>query len=392
MAIATPAAPDTYSRRMSTLFDENTLIGVPTGGLSWFAEPNGRTLYESDATVVEYDIVRGTDTVAPLILRGSDATATDSNSGVNMGKSTNSQRVFPLIEDFGVISHSQITRRMAGEPSHGGLKQEQRMRALAAEANREVVRRVVRKMEIMAWESILTGKMSAITGTAENDLLYDFRRNPAHAVNGTNWTNSSTPKLANLDTWWNLIRTNSFDTSNVLLCGDTVISSLFNDDEIQGFADNRRYGLMDMGVNPLQNSKLQRISDNGFDYACTIKTTVNHEFHCFTYQGRHSGGTRLLPIDKMVMTNADVLTERQFGPGDRLPPSQQEIQDYRQYMGIDINSMPQNLNIQFGTQNFDPRWFTFGFKRFDKSFKAITQVAPIFVPKRTDSWLVATIT
>lgn len=392
MGIATPTAPDTYSRRVSRLFDENTIIGVPTGGQSFFGEPNGMTMYEPDATVVEYDIIRGTDTLSPLILRGSDASDTDSNPGVNTQKFTNSQRVFPLIEDFGVITQDQISKRMAGEPIQNGLSQQARMRALSAQVLREVVRRMTRKMELMAWESMLTGKMSAITGTTESDLQYDFKRLATHAVAGTGWTSSSADILGDLDTWWNLMLADAFVRPNIMLCGDTVIEAINNNDAIQGFADNRRYGFMDMLVSPLTDSRMKRLVTNGFDYAGSIRTTKNHEFFMFTYPHNHSSGTRYLPDAKMVMTHDAVLTERQFGPGDRLPPSQQEIQDYRQYMGVDITSMPQNLNIRTGTNTFDPSWFTFGFQRYEKSFKVVAQIAPIFVTKHTDAWVVATIT
>lgn len=391
MTFATPLPPDAFSRRMSRLFDENVLIGVATGGQSLFSGPNSTTLYERDATVVRYSIIRGSNTVADLVLRGTESAAVDSSAGVNASKSTIADRQFPIVEDYATVSQDEMTRLIPGEPTFGGLTQSARGRELAAQRLREVIRREYRRMEIMAWESILTGQMSAMTGTSDTALIYNFKRLPSHAVAGAAWTTPATDILGDLDTWWNLNHSDAFINSDILICGDTVIDSIYNNSAIQNFADNRRFGLMDIQFNPM-DPRWARMIANGFVYAGTIKTTRNHQFTMFTYQHEHTGSTRYLPIDKMVMTHEAWVTERQFGPGDRLEPSLQERQDYKQYMGIDINSMPQGLNVQTGTTSFDPKWWTFGFRRFEKGFKVIAQIAPLFVPKHTDAVLIATIT
>lgn len=389
----TPTIKDSYSRRMINTFDEREIIGVPTGGQSFFGM-NGRTLYESDSTVFEYDVIRGTATIAPQILRGTDASHHDSQPGLNTQKFTTFARVFPLIEDKATITSVQIDKIMAGEQPGGGMTRQARMRIYARDLHAEMIRRAFRTQEYLAWQVILTGQQPNITGTTNADLIFDFKRLDSHAVTpAASWLNDSTDILGDLDTYFNLNNVDAYLRSNILLCGSNGIKGIMNNTGIQSFADNRKYGLMNISSDADRGTKIvKHLEKNGFDYGGYIKTTQGRKFYLFTYDYFYelSGTQYYLPSNKVVMTGSEVVADQIFGPRDGLDPSQQEIADYRNIMGVDITQAPMKA-INQGTQRFDPRWYYFGMERFRKAITLYTQCAPVYATKQTDGWVVITV-
>ena len=114
----TPNTVDAYSRFMDELFDEKEVINVSTVWQQFFGKPgNGgsKTIYSPDSEVVDIDIMRGNERVAAMIHRGTDSRF------LNMMRNTSTQdyssfsRVYPLCEELGDITASQINKRMAGE-------------------------------------------------------------------------------------------------------------------------------------------------------------------------------------------------------------------------------------------------------------------------------------
>jgi hypothetical protein len=380
---------------MSNLFDENDIINVSTGGQVWFGM-NGETLWEPDSTVLEYDIIRGTTTLAPMVLRGTDAHFDDGNPTVMTQRFTNTNRVFPLIEDLSVLTAEQITKVMAGERRGGSLTQQERMRVYAKRLHRANVMRCFRTQEYLAWQVILTGTMPAITGTTNSDLIYDFKRNSNHAITpAAAWSNAATDIMGDLDTGWDLINQNAHIEAQILMCGVDGMKYIKQNTDIQSYADNRRYSLMNIGDAAAKEiPTVSQLIANGYQYHGYISTLEGNKFYLFTYKKFYeSGGTiyRYLPDNKVVMTSVEVVADKVFGPGDGLPPSQQEIADYRDIMGVDITQAPGMSQIDTGTQTFDPRWYTFGLIRNRKNLELYTQVAPIYVPKQTDGWVVYTV-
>ncbi len=389
----TPQVKDTYSRRIINTFDEREIISVPTGAQSFFGM-NGKTLFEPDATVFEYDVIRGSATIAPQILRGTDAPHHDSQPGLNTQKYTNFPRVFPLIEDKATITAEQITKTMAGEASGGGMTRQARMRIYARDLHAEMIRRCFRTQEYLAWQVILTGEQPNITGETSTDLVFDFKRKSTHAFSpAAAWSNDSTDIMGDLDTCYDLNNVDGYLQSDILLCGSTGIKAIFNNTALQNYADNRRYELMNIGATAERSASIvQHLSNNGFEYRGYVTTEKGRKFYLFVYDYFYelSGTQYYLPADKVVMTGSKVIADKIFGPRDGLDPSQQEIADYRNIMGLDITQAPMKA-INQGTQSFNPQWYYFGMERARKNITLYTQTAPVFAPKQTDGWTVITV-
>jgi hypothetical protein len=376
------------------LFNENDIISAPFGGQALFGGQSGTTFWEPDAEDFQYHISRGTKKLAPMILRGTDAEEVDDVKGIEIQKWSEIDRVFPLVESFGNITSKQIAKRVKGERSFDGLTKEERTRILAREVHKISLKECYFTMEYLAWQSILTGTQPVLIGATSTDLQYNFYRNPAHFVTGTNWTTSSTDLLGDLDTYWRLINNNGNLNAQVLACGDTVIKSIVSNDDVFNFADNRRYGHMNIET-PLTEAKLLWLQKNGLEYRGYVTTKTGKKFFLFTYTKTYTdsaGATqKYLPDDKAVMFSIDNQNDRHFGPSDDMPLTQQQRADYIELVGADMDIAPMGLDIET-TAKFDPRWFYFSLDRTRKSYKIITQIAPVYVPVTTDGWVTITIT
>lgn len=397
MGTPTPVIMDNYSRAQALLFDENEKIKAPTGGQAFFGGNMGSTFWEEDSEVFEYDVSRATTTLAPMIPRGTDAADHDGVDLMQQENFSNFARVFPLVEDGGYVTSAQITKRVKGENAYAGrLTTEQRTQILANRIHKKGILRSIYTMEYLAWQSILAGTQPILIGATATDKIYDWKRNANHAIAGTSWTNSSTDILGSLDTGRDLISVNAHTEADILLVGDTGMQAFINNDDIASIADNRRQHHMGFEI-PLMEASYQFLVANGFGYRGELTTKTGNKFQLFTYKKFYTNAsavtTRYLPINKVVMTSSEAIGNRHFGPGDEMPPTQTERQDYHDLMGVDMSSLPQGMDMHIDTPlNFDPRWFRFGLRRHPKNFKFFTQVAPVYVPVTTDAWVVYTVT
>ncbi len=188
--MSTPNPQDLFSRYMAMMFDERKIIGVPTAFQSFFGDvaTGAETHYSPNANVVEIDIIRGNERTAALIPRGSVSRSLGTTQKNTRSEQFSSfARKYPLAEEEGDITADQLTNRLAGESSYGGVTKMERLRALGLNKHMESVRRHVRLFEVLSAQSILTGKQDAVTNAGSDDQ-YDFRRNSAHTVTvGTSW-------------------------------------------------------------------------------------------------------------------------------------------------------------------------------------------------------------
>ena len=242
--MATPLATDQFSRFMAEMFDEKEVIGVPTVWQSFFGRPEhgSKTKFNPDSKVVEIDIMRGNERIAALIQRG-----TNSRHLGNLQENTTTQnystfsRVYPLGEEMGDITADQILERVAGENPYEGRSRIDRMRLLAREHHLEHIRRYVRLFEVLAGFSLFTGQMPAILGTANADLIYDFRRNATHIITvAAAWDAAGADIMGDIDAGCELIRQNGHEMANVLFLGGEAMDALIKDNTIQTLSDNRR--------------------------------------------------------------------------------------------------------------------------------------------------------
>lgn len=393
----TPAAIDAYSRYMISMFDERSMIGVPTLFQSFFGRPesDGKTLYSPDKNLVDIDIIRGNTGMAKMILRGAaseDLVAKKKKDS----KFSHVARNFPLIEDEGVISSDELNDRIAGEPVFGSsLTKFDRLRAKAFNIHVDLMRRCVRTFEYLASTSILTGKQPQIIGTTDTGLIYDFLRASGNTIsNATSWGSSPTTAtpIDNLDTLALQIRSTAHVTPDICIMGNAAYSAFLKTTQVTDLLKLYQIRLLGLGTEPpVMPSKYQWMIDAGAQYMGTILTYKGFNLYVFTYQDTYTNlsaaSAYYMPVGTVLLAYSGARADRYFGPSEMLPMIPQRAEWYMQTFGLD----PRSIAVPAGIKNsevINPAMFYFdGRPSADQKTVTIrTQAAPIFAPAMTDAF------
>lgn len=391
----TPLAQDAYSRYQIDVFDEKTVIGVPTAFQTFFGRPGAKTLYSPDAAVVDIDIIRGNERLAALIPRGIQSRplgATQKNT--NVQKFSNFNRVYPLGEEEGDIDANQLLLRRAGENPYEGRTRIQRMREHAMDHHQEHVRRFVRMFEYLCTQSVLEGKMPAILGTSDTNLLYDFRRNSANIITvGTVWTDPAADILGDIDTGCGLIRSNGHMNADMITFSDDAFAAFLVDADVIAKADNRRFEMIEVSTNNPVPSKFAEFVAGGFIPRGRLRTPGGYDLWMFTYIDGYtdSGGTftKYMPSGYVSICASDARCDRYFGPPEKLPDVPARDQLYQQMFGFspDAPPMPPKIKGSAGVVNASMFYFDAYTAPDWKSLTIRTQTAPIFATTQTDAFV-----
>ena len=391
-----PNAVDPFSRFFAEAFDEKSVIAVPTAFQTFFGRPeaNGsKTIWTTDALTVDIDIIRAAgETHAALVHRGTESRRLGADKkSINVEKYTSESRVYPLIEEEGEIAASKLLFRNAGENPYSRMSRQARMRDRAMKIYEEAVRRIVRAREVLAAESILTGKMSAIFGTTDTTLQYDFKRTAA--LNWTvavDWTTITTDILGDIDTACDLIRQNGYITPNAMFLGSTAMTSLIKNTDAQTIADNRRFELIQVSTNNPVPPKYNAFVEAGWIPRGRLRTPKGYELWMFTnleyYTNLAGSQVKYLPDTKVIVCNVDARMDRYLGPPERLPLTQTDVAEFVELFGFNPAGGPSVPNIR-GAGQFVPEHFYFDCYKAtnQKSLTCRVQHAPIFATTQTDA-------
>ena len=392
----TPLAIDAYARFMTDVFDERQIIKVSTVFQAFFgrAENGGRTLFSPDSAVVDIDILRGNERLAAMIHRGQDARdlGTSQKNTEQENYSTIS-RIYPLIEEEGDISGNQLLFRRPGELPFSTQTRLDRMRSHARDHHQEHIRRIVRLFEYLAGQSLLTGKMPAIFGTTDSNLLYDFLRPVGHIIGvPTPWDNAGSKPLDDIDNACDLIRQNGKAMADVMLCGDDAFDAFVKHATVVALADNRRFELINVGTNPVPNN-LQRFVDAGAIPRGRLRTPRGHELWMFTYLDVYTNAagaaTKYMPVDECLIAASAARCDRYFGPPETLPDWPQRTQMYQQLFGFAPGLEPMPPGVKDVAAAINPAMFYFdAYPRPNwKGVTIRTQAAPIYATTQTDAFV-----
>lgn len=398
-----PLGTDQYSRVMVSAFDEREIVSVPTAGQTFFGDPaagNSQTLFADGAGSVDIDIIRSAgETLAELIHRG--------GSGINVAgqpmggdeKFSSFNRTFPLIYDTAAITAKQINEaRLAGEDPYSGASPESRMRKLAMNLHEEIMRRIIRTNEYLAWQSLLTGQMPAIYGTANTDLIYDFLRLSTHNYTvSVLWTNASAVILSDMDAAWDLARKNAFISLDGMVLGKEAATAFYADSEILVGGDNRRIDLVAYNDQITLPKRFNKFIEAGMTWIGKARTPRGHQFYLFTYDDVYKAPstgtiTSYMDDDKVLYFNANTRCDRYFGPSDTMPIDPARQQWLNWFFGLSPDAAPMP-NVK-GAGILDPRMFHHdGYPSPDGRSAIIrTQAAPIYATTQTDAFVVQTVT
>lgn len=395
---ATPLATDAYSRFMAALFDEKQLIGVSTGFLSMFGRlvTGAKTLFSPDANVVEIDIMRGNEKLAATIHRGTEAVSLGGTKKTTATqKFTTFSRQYPLIEETAPITATQLNSRVAGENPYARITKGDRARLLALEHHQEHIRRIVRTMEFLAKESVLNGKQPAIIGTANEALIYDFKRLASHTITvGTGWNQASPDILGDIDGGCELIRQDGHVMPDFIVIGGTAMGSFISDTTVKEQADNRRFELINVSTNNPVPDKLAHMVAGGFVPRGRLRTPKGYELWLFTYVDTYqdTAGTAIkyMPEDQALIGASQARCDRYFGPSETLPASLSSHREqlYQSLFGIGTANILAPPNIKNMGAVINPAMF-YNDAYYGPDGKNIvirTQAAPILAVTMTDAF------
>ena len=395
----TPQAVDQFSRFMVNMFDDRDAIGIPGGFAAFFGRPEtgGRTIFSPDASAVDIDIIRGNERLAAMVRRG----ATRSLSGqknTTEQKYTNFTRQFPLIEEEGDINSLQLIKRVAGENPYAGMTQHDRLRMLAFDHHIEHVRRIGRKFEELSAQSIITGQMTAIDGTTNTDLIYDFKRASTHFVTvGTAWSTITSDILGDVDDACELIRADAHVNPDMMILSKVDMDAIVKNTAIQTQADNRRFELIQVSTNNPVPAKFDRFVAGGLIPRGRLRTPKGFEVWMFTYLDIYTddagAATEYLPDNKTIIAYSGARCDRYFGPPDVLPRTAAQAAWYREMFGFNMDAPPMPANIKgSGTLMANMFHSDAYMASNNKALTIRTQAAPIFATTMTDAFVTITTT
>lgn len=392
--MATPVPMDLFNRYMVQMFDERQVMQTETVGQAFFGAPanGGRTHYSPDANLIEIDIIRGNRKTAALIPRGTVSQPLGGHLDMTTQKGTSFARKFPLSQEQGHISSDQLSQRLLGVNAYAGTTRVDTLRALALEYHHENITRHVRLFERLAWESLRTGKMPAILGTTDANLIYDFRRAAGNSITPTHgWGHASGVALDDIDSACEVIRANGKMRADGIFMGSATLSYfLTNAQVVAYYANHLYYNLLSFQPGETVPPWAKRLESAGAIVYGKLRTPAGRDLVVFTYDASYltdaGVDTRFLPTDEAFVFSSGARCDRYFGPPDTLPMIPQRAQWYMETFGFNPMSPP--MPTQIGSGVIDPAmFFVDGFASEDQRALTLrTQSAPIFAPVHTDAF------
>lgn len=395
--MGTPLPQDLMSRFGVRMFDEQSIIGVPTGFSAFFAGGYGETVYSPDQSTVDITIIRGDERIAPLIPRGMVSRSLGSLAkNARSSKHSEFSRTFPLMEVTGSVSAANLLTPLPGEPRlNSDVTRMFRLRYHAARQHNENYRRVARTCEVLAAQAIMTGKQDAILGTADANLKYDYKRSANLTIQcGTSWKGGTANILADIDGGCIKLRQIGHMTPDMALMGADAIDAFIRDATVQKLADNRRFTYIALGDGAVMPGKFQRFVEGGFIFQGLLRTPQGYQLALFSYPefytDNNGNPTAYIAADKVLLASSTSRCDKYFGPPEQLPMTPTRAQFYREYFGFDPNSPMVPPNIK-GVSNLacpPEACFCAAYNIGEKAIEIEMQCAPIFVPVQTDAYVV----
>jgi len=394
---ATPQPLGTYSRFMMDDFQDRNIVSVKTGFMAFFGRPEagGRTRFNPDAAVFDYDIIRGNRRLGALVPRGMDGRSVgDKQKNTRAQRYTTTARVMPLGEEEGDIQASQLLLRQAGETPQQTQTRLDRMRSLAMDHHDEHARRFTRTMEYLAAQSVLTGKMPTLLGSGvAADQIFDWRRSAGNIYSvPTVWTDPAADIFGNIDYACERVDVKGMANPDFIGFSSSAIVAFLKDADVKEKSDNRRWNLINVGDNRFTlPDRFARFVEGGWKARGFLQTPNGYELYMFTsnytYDDDTGSSEKYMPDGSVIVADSQARYDRIFGPPEVLPDIPQRQEQMRQLFGFSPTDpqLPDNI-AGLGT-TVPPAAFYFDAYMPDnwKSATIRTQISPVFVPVQTDA-------
>jgi len=392
----TPILTDMYSRYMDSLFDEKEIINVSTVWQQFFGKPGhggSKTIYSPDSEVVEIDVMRANERLAALIHRGTNSRILNIQRNTGTQNFSTFSRTYPLAEELGDITASQINKRAGGENPYEQKSRIERLRGLAREHHLEHIRRYVRLFEVLAGQSLLSGVQAAILGAQNPDNWYDFRRNAAHIVQpAIPWNQPGANILGDIDNACRALRQNGKVKANVMFFGQDVSRVFLDNVTIQRMADIAGFNFIRFGSNNFSlPANLQELVNAGANPMGMLFTPEGNLLWCFTYvdvfTDNDGNVQHYMPLHSVFIAYYGARCDRYFGPPERLPITSVDNAWYQEMFGMNMLQPVMPANIKSGGVVNPAMFYCDAYPAGDKKKLTIrTQSAPIFGTTQTDAF------
>lgn len=395
-----PQMRDEYSRFQVETFDNRELINVPLGFLAGFFNPSSSMIHFSDnSSLATIDIIKGKKTsFAKMVHRGT-VSENASRGKVGVGDEwSNIARMWPLIEKEDAINNVELLKRQPGESQQELWERQKRLTEKARSLHIVSMRETIHTIELLARQSVLTGKHDMILASTNSNFEYDFYRNPDNFISPTNSWNSGSQTIGeDLDTAVDRLHQNAYYFGECgALMGSDAFTAFKEDATIKSGADILRYNFVTLGGDTIVPAQFKKFQDAGFQPRGWFITPKGRKLWVFTYDvtfeddftdPENPTTENWMPVDQVLIFSPVARTDRHFGPPDRLPITPQKAEWYRQRFGLDMNTvMPPNIK---NAGVIDPRMFHFHAYEPDneKSLTLVTQSAPILATTQTDAYV-----
>ena len=400
MTIETLTASQNFSRLMIAGIDTRRINSAPAGGLCLFGEAMGNgggTAYVPDSEVIEFDVRKGNRGISSYIHRG--VVGKPMNKAIHeSGNFTTLARTFPLLADSGIVSAAQLLKRVFNENPYEPLDQYTRARRHCSLILEDIVLDHIYAMERSAWQMIKTGKMDLIFDTSDTNEQIDTKRDTDHTYTVTaSWATAGTDILGNIDTVCTLGVEDAGGAYDVMVVGSSIPGYLAANTAIKAYAGLNAAGtsgfeLVWFGENAQPAARYQYLIDNGYNPICRLRTPMGRTLNVFTYEGTYvnSAGTTVyyLTANEAVWFRSNAACDRQFGPPEKLEPTEQMRADWDQIFGFNPDAIQLPPNIAASPGVIVPEAFSCDIMRTtdNKAYEIICQAAPIFTTRDTDAF------
>ena len=391
----TPTQQDLFSRMMAEKFHSSQSLNNNMAFMSFFGNSSagGRSLFTNDALSVDIDVIKDNTTIAALTTRGSNPTLNNKNTQGQKASSTS--RLFPISTGHGTITADQLYTRQLGENAYSPADKYSRYRQIAETIFTDKIRAQVWLFELMASESMLTGKMKV----DEFGSKVDFGRNADNTVNAAlPWTNASSTPLDDIDEICVLVDVNGNAEPDMVTLDVESYDAFIKHATVQAIADNKGYSIIFAGDRMYKEpeAKYARHIKAGWRPRAILTTKSGYQVWLFTYLGRYTdaSGDRqgYMPQGTVMATSASARFDRYFGPSDKMPDQLSTNSVIEQSFGYSSEMVP---GMSAGADSIlDPRQFHFfAYGRGNNSAIDLEiQTAPIYACVQVDAVAVMKLT
>lgn len=396
----TPSSVDGFSRYFAQAFNENDIIMPTTGFLSLFSRR--RPNIQTDASVVDIDIVRGNEKVSAFVPRGAVGQYL-SNPSVGTGKYTNKSRTFPLAEDTAAITVAQAQERMAGENPYSSRMLRERTRDDAVRKYTLMVSRMVRSWELAAAKAALTGTQPTIltggTFTTDTDMIIDYKRDSnliKTYLTAEQWTTSGVDPIADIDARIDsLVKIGKVGGQAggeyIIVMGSDVVAGFFANASVISAGDSQRIITVEKNPALMPPSQAADMIAGGMVFVAKITTNKGRKVYILVYDAYYDtdsvANNPYMPAKSFLLMPISFRADRYFGPGDTLPVTSIDRTWMAETFGITNNSPFPAAQIKAAAGVVDPAFFYVDAYPSEGRKSAILRVqsAPIFATTQTDA-------